>query len=175
MSQTLADDSEFVFDQPEESAGAMEPDGSISTEPTQRGGVVGGHSTLPWGPTQNDGIRPASRRRAGCHYANSVRGGGTDTTTNGTTQKRGSPTEGTSGYDGLIGFGSGGPAGPAEGDSWSAPTKQRMVTRGGIGRYRVSYEARSRGVTDGKPIFEGTRARAPGTTGGTHDDKGTLV
>ena len=29
MSQTLADDSEVVFDQPEESAGAMEPDGSV--------------------------------------------------------------------------------------------------------------------------------------------------
>ena len=29
MSQTLADDSEVVFDQPEESAGAMEPEGSI--------------------------------------------------------------------------------------------------------------------------------------------------
>ena len=33
MSQTLADDSEVVFDQPEESAGAMEPEGSI---PNQR-------------------------------------------------------------------------------------------------------------------------------------------
>ena len=65
----------------------------------------------------------------------------------------------------------------AEGYSWSAPTKQRMVIRGGIGRYRISYAARSGGVTDGKPIFEdaGTRARAPGTTGGTHDDKSTLV
>ena len=29
MSQTLADDSEVVFDQPEERAGAMEPDGSV--------------------------------------------------------------------------------------------------------------------------------------------------
>ena len=29
MSQTLADDSEVVFDQPEESAGAMEPEGSV--------------------------------------------------------------------------------------------------------------------------------------------------
>ena len=28
MSQTLADDSEVVFDQPEESAGALEPEGS---------------------------------------------------------------------------------------------------------------------------------------------------
>ena len=28
MSQTLADDSEVMFDQPEESAGAMEPEGS---------------------------------------------------------------------------------------------------------------------------------------------------
>ena len=29
MSQTLADDSEVVFDQLEESAGAMEPEGSV--------------------------------------------------------------------------------------------------------------------------------------------------
>ena len=29
MPQTLADDSEVVFDQPEESAGAMEPEGSV--------------------------------------------------------------------------------------------------------------------------------------------------
>ena len=29
MSQTLADDSEVVFDQPGESAGAMEPDGPL--------------------------------------------------------------------------------------------------------------------------------------------------
>ena len=29
MSQTLGDESEVVFDQPEERAGAMEPDGSI--------------------------------------------------------------------------------------------------------------------------------------------------
>ena len=29
MSQTLADDSEVVFDQPEESAGAMEPEGLV--------------------------------------------------------------------------------------------------------------------------------------------------
>ena len=28
MSQTLADDSEVIFDQPEESAGAIEPEGS---------------------------------------------------------------------------------------------------------------------------------------------------
>ena len=29
MSQTLADDSEVMFDRPEESAGAMEPEGSL--------------------------------------------------------------------------------------------------------------------------------------------------
>ena len=34
MSQTLADDSEVLFDQPEESAGALEP-GRFFTEPTQ--------------------------------------------------------------------------------------------------------------------------------------------
>ena len=80
------------------------------------------------------------------------------------------------GHDGRVGAGSGGPGGPAKRYSWSEPTKQRMVTRGGIGRYSVLYAARSRGVTEGKPIFEdaeGTSARAPGTTGGTYDNKGT--
>ena len=57
MSKTLGDESEVVFDQPEEKAGAME----LSTEPTQRGGMVGGHGALPWGLTQNNGIRPAGR------------------------------------------------------------------------------------------------------------------
>ena len=73
---------------------------------------------------------------------------------------------------------SGGPGGPAERYSWLETTEQRMVTGGGIGRYSVSYAARSRGVTDGKPISEdaeGTRARAPGAPGGTYDDKGALV
>ena len=63
-------------------------------------------------------------------------------------------------------------------DNWSEPTKRRMVTCGGIGGYSVVYAARSRGSTDRKPIFEdaeGTSARASRTTGGTYDDKSTLV
>ena len=43
--------------------------------------------------------------------------------------------------------------------------------------YSVTYAARSRHA-DRKPIFEdaeGTGARASRTTGGTHDDKSTLV
>ena len=55
MSQTLADDSEVVFDQPEESAGAMEPEGLVPNR-LKGGSVVGGHGALPEGPTQNDGI-----------------------------------------------------------------------------------------------------------------------
>ena len=60
MSKTSDDVDKVVFDQPEEKAGTMEPDG-LSTEPTQRGGMVGGHGALPWGPTQNNEIRPAGR------------------------------------------------------------------------------------------------------------------
>ena len=85
---------------------------------------------------------------------------------------------GTEDYDRRVAAGSGGPGGPAERYSWSEPTEQRMVTGGDIGRYSVSYAARSRGVTDGKPISEdaeGTSARAPGAPGGTYDDKGALV
>ena len=42
----------------------------------------------------------------------------------------------------------------------------------------VTYAARSRGPADRKPILEdveSTGARASRTTGGTHDDKSTLV
>ena len=70
MAQMLADDSEVVFDQPGESAGAMEPEG-FCTEPTQERNVVRGHGALPGGTTQNDGIRPTGRRRAGCHLGGS--------------------------------------------------------------------------------------------------------
>ena len=51
-------------------------------------------------------------------------------------------------------LGPGGPGGPAERYSWSEPTKHRVVTRGGIRGYSVSYAARPRGSTEGKPIFE---------------------
>ena len=43
---------------------------------------------------------------------------------------------------------------------------------------RMHYAVRSRGSTDRTPIFEdaeGTSARASRTTGGTYDDKSTLV
>ena len=193
MSQTLADDSEVVFDQPEESAGAMEPEGPLQnrhkkeawledTEP-YRGArprtmefdrpVDGGLGATLGGVEDEDKLRngmvPVLRPEEKIQQEEEVQ-----------TPPRREPrrNEGTSGYDGGIGSGSGGPGGPAEGDSGSAPTKRRMVTRGGIGRYRVSYAARSRGVTDRKPISEdaqGTKARAPGATSSTYDYKCTLV
>ena len=57
-------------------------------------------------------------------------------------------------------------------------TIQRMVTGGDIGRHSVSYATGSRECTDREPIFEDaedTRARAPGATGGTDNNKGSLV
>ena len=57
MSQTLADDSEVVFDQPEESAGAKEPDGSV---PNQRKEEV---QTPPRRePRRNEGHQPRGPR-----------------------------------------------------------------------------------------------------------------
>ena len=50
MSKMSGDESEVVFDQLEK---------KLSTKPTQRGGMVGGYGALPWGPTKNNGIRPA--------------------------------------------------------------------------------------------------------------------
>ena len=64
MSHTLADDSEVVFDQPGESAGAIEPEGPLQNRHRKE-------TWLPGGPTQNDGIRPTGRRRAGGHLGRS--------------------------------------------------------------------------------------------------------
>ena len=71
-----------------------------------------------------------------------------------------------------------GPGRPADRYGWSEPTKRRVVTCGGTGEYSVTYATRSRGPADRKPTSEdaeGTGARASRTTGGTHDDKSTLV
>ena len=70
MSQTLADDSEVVFDQLGEGAGAMETEGPLQSR-HREGNVVRGHGTLPGGPTQNDGFRPTGRQRAGGHLGGS--------------------------------------------------------------------------------------------------------
>ena len=72
----------------------------------------------------------------------------------GATQKRGSPTEGTSGDDRWNGVGPWGPGRPADRYGWSEPTKRRVVTCGGIRKYSVTYAARSRGPADRKPISE---------------------
>ena len=55
---------------------------------------------------------------------------------------------------------------------------ENTVTCGGIGEYSVTYAARYRGSADREPISEDaedTSVRAICTTGGTHDDKSTLV
>ena len=70
------------------------------------------------------------------------------------------------------------PGGLADQRIDTAVRNRRVVTGGGIGEYSVTYAARSRGPADREPITEdaeGTGARAPRTTGSTHDDKGTLV
>ena len=66
MSQTLADDSEVIFDQPEESAGAMEPEGSSRNRHRKETRLEG---TEPHrgGATQDDGLRPTGRWGTGCH------------------------------------------------------------------------------------------------------------
>ena len=70
MSQTLADDSEVMFDQPEESAGAMETEGSLQNRRRKETWL---EATEPYrgGTTQNEGFRPTGRRRAGCHLGES--------------------------------------------------------------------------------------------------------
>ena len=68
--------------------------------------------------------------------------------------------------------------GTADRYCWSEPANRRVVTCGGIGKYSVTYAARSRGPADTEPIYEdaeGTGACALRTTSGTHDDKSTLV
>ena len=61
---------------------------------------------------------------------------------------------------------------------WSKPANRRVVTCGGTGEYSVTYAARSGGSADREPASEDAEATgvcAPRTTGGTHDDKSTLV
>ena len=68
MSQTLGDDSEVMFDRPEDSAGAMEPEGSFQNRPRKETWL---EATEPY-----RGARPRMRdfdRRAGCHLGGSGR------------------------------------------------------------------------------------------------------
>ena len=107
-----------------------------------------------------------------------TRRGGADSTTKGATQGRGSATEGTSGYDKWNSVGPWGPYRPTNRNCWSKPANRRVVTCGGTGEYSVTYAARSGGPADREPASEDAEATgvcAPRTTGGTHDDKSTLV
>ena len=60
--------------------------------------VDGGLGATSGGVEDKDKLR--NDMVLGLRPEHSARGGDTDTTAKGTTQKRGSPTEGTSGYDG---------------------------------------------------------------------------
>ena len=158
MSQTLVDDSEVVFDQPKESAGAMEPEGSVpnrrkeeawlkDTEPYRGarprtmeldrpvdGGLGATLGVVEDKDKLRDGVVPELRPEQQIQHEEEVQ-------TSPQKEPRGnegSPTKGTSDYDERIGFGSGVPGGPAEEYSWSKPTIQRMVTGGDIGRHSVS-------------------------------------
>ena len=165
MSKTSEDVSEVVLDQPEEEAGALG-----DTEP-YHGPSLGqwkstGRSRRGWVPLLVDWKRMLPSVTFGSEVASgtatATRGGGADVTTKGTTQERGSPTEGISGHDGWNGVGPWGPGGPADGRGWSEPTERR-VTCSGIGKYSVTNAARSRGPADRKPILEdaeSTDARA---------------
>ena len=70
------------------------------------------------------------------------------------------------------------PGGHTDQRTETAGRNRRVVTCGGIGEHSVTYAARSGGPADREPVSEdaeATGARAPRTTGGTHDDKSTLV
>ena len=189
ISKTSGDVSEVIFGQPEK-AGATEPDGSVlnrrkeeewleDTEPYHGARprttevdrpvdeVLG--ATLG-GTEQNFNVRDTSVPRLPpeqqIRQEEEVQ-----------TPPRREPRR-TSGDDRWNGVGPWGPGRPAGRYGWPEPTKRRVVTCGGIGEYSVTYAARSRGPADRKPISEdaeGTGARASRMTGGTHDDKSTLV
>ena len=199
ISKTAGDVSEVVFGQPEEKAGATVPDGSIlnrrkeeewleGTEPYHGarprttevdwpvdevlGATLGGKEEnvnfrdilVPRLPPeqqlrQEEEVQTPPRREPRRNEGHQQRG----------------PRAMTDGWNGV---GPWGPGGPVDRYGWSEPTKRRVVTCSGIGEYSVTYAARSRGPADRKPIFEdaeGTGARASRMTGGTHDDKSTLV
>ena len=173
MSQTLADDSEVVFDQPEESAGAMEPEGPLQNRHKEFDRPVDGGLGATLGGLEDEdklrnGVVPMLRPEEQIQQEEEVQ----------TPPRRGPRRNEGHQPRGPWVMTEESVLGPGIDTDVSTPTKQRMVTRGGIGRYRVSYAARSRGVTDRKPISEDaevTKARAPGATSSTFDDKGTLV
>ena len=77
-----------------------------------------------------------------------------------------------------IGFGSGVHGGTAIESSRPKPTIQRVVTGGNIGKHSVSNATGPREFTDRKSIFEDTennRAHVLSASGGTDDNKGSLV
>ena len=106
ISKTSGDVSEVVFGQPEEKAAATEPDGSVLNRHKEEEWL---EDTEPY-----HGARPRTTEfdRPVDEVLGATLGGKeenvnlrdilvrTDATTNGTTQERGSPTEGTEGYDG---------------------------------------------------------------------------
>ena len=118
MSKTSDEVDEVIFDQPEEKVGTMEPDGSVpnrrqeeewlgDTEPYQGARpratqfdrpVDEGLGATSGGLEEN--VRDILVPRLQPGTANSARGGASDATAKGTTQERGSPSEGTSGCDG---------------------------------------------------------------------------
>ena len=197
MSQTLVDDSEVVFDQPEESAGAMEPEGSVpnrrkeeawleDTEP-YRGArprtmefdrpVDGGLGATLGGVEDKDklrdGVVPELRPEQQIQHEEEVE-------TPPQREPRGNEGHQPRGpriIDERIGFGSGVPGGPAEEYSWPKPTNNEwspvVTLEGTVSRMQRDLENLQ------TEIFfedaEDTRARAPGATGGTYDNKGTLV
>ena len=59
MSKTSDEVDEVVFDQPEETAGTMEPDGSVPNRRKEEEWL--GPRSLTMSPTQNNAIRPAGR------------------------------------------------------------------------------------------------------------------
>ena len=158
---------EVVFGQPEERAGATEPNGSVLNRRKEE----------EWLEDTEfyHGARP--RTTEVDRLVDDVLGA----TSGGTEQNfnfRDTSGTATSGYDRWNGVGPWGPGRPADRYCWSEPTNRRVVTCGGIGEYSVTYAGRSRGPADREPISEdaeGTGARAPRKTGGTHDDKSTLV
>ena len=198
MLKMSADVSEVVFDQPEEKAGAMEPDGSIlnrhkeeewleDTEPYHGARpsttefdrpvdeVLGATSG---GKEENVKLRDIVVPRL--HPEQQIRQEEEVQTPPRREPRRneGHQPRGPRAMTDESVLGPGGLADQRKDTTGRKPTKRRMVTCSGIGGYSVTYAARSRGSTDRKPIFEdaeGTSARASRTTGGTYDDKSTLV
>ena len=182
ISKPSEDVGEVVFGQPEERAGATGPDGSVLDRRNEDGWLDDAEPYHGARPRTTEFDRPVDDVLGATIGGTEQDFNFRDTSVrsylrNSEFDKKRRYRrhhEGSHAGDKWNGVGPWGPCRPTDRNCWSEPANRRVVTCGGIGEYSVTYAARSGGPADREPVSEdaeGTGARAPRTTCGTHDDK----